>query len=158
MKKNHKSRMARFYEPLTARSLLQSEGGHLQLQMLSVPKLGDSRVRSSRMPGQLRCRSGRQPRLASAFCTCFRLLGPFHRESHQSTAEVARRSATWILRRVYHSLSSDFCQAVGFQTCHDRPVRPVVRLSYKGCVAQFVRQSRWFSTGSTAALCARGPL
>ena len=165
MKKSHKSRMARFYEPLTARSLLQSEGGHLHLQMLlSVPKLvGDSRVRSSRMPGQLRCRSGRQPtRLASAFYTCFRLMGPFHRESHQSTAEVARRSATWILRRVYHGLSSDFYQAVGFQTCHDRPVRPVLRLSYKrpetGRVAQFVRQSRWFSTGCTAALCARGPL
>ena len=135
----------------------------LQQMLLSVPKLvGDSRVGSSRkLPGQLRCR---QPtRLASAFYTCFRLLGPFHRESEQSTAqEVARGYATWILRRVYHGLSSDFCQALGFQTCLDRPVRPVLRLSYKrpktGRVAQFVRQSRWFSTGSTGALCTRGSL
>ena len=145
--------MARFYEQLTARSfLLRRKGGHLRLQqmLLSVPKLvGDSRVGSSRkLPGQLRCR---QPtRLASAFYTCLRLLGPFHRESQQSTAqEVARGYATWILRRVYHGLSSDFCQALGFQTCLDRPVRPILRLSYKrpkpGRVAQFVRQSRWFS-------------
>ena len=61
MKKNRKSRMARFYEQLTARSfLLRRKGGHLRLQqmLLSVPKLvGDSRVGSSRkLPGQLRCR------------------------------------------------------------------------------------------------------
>ena len=155
--------MARFYcEPLTARSFLpRRKGGHFRLQqmLLSVPKLvGDSRVGSSRkLPGQLRCR---QPtHLASAFYTCFRLLGPFHRESEQSIAqEVARGYATWILS----GLSSDFCQALGFQTCLDRPVRPVLRLSHKrpktGRVAQFVRQSRWFSTGSTVASCTRGSL
>ena len=104
--------MARFYEPLTARSFLpRRKGGRLRLRqmLLSVPKLlADSRVGSSRkLPGQLRCR---QPtRLASAFYTRFCLLGsPFHRESQQSTVqEVARRYATWILRRVYHGLSSD---------------------------------------------------
>ena len=126
--------------------------------LLLVPKLvGDSRVGSSRkLPGQLRCR---QPtHLASAFCTCFRLLGPFHRESQQGTAqEVARRYATWILRRVHRGLSSDFCQALGFQTCLDRPVRPVLRLPFwrpkMVHVAQFVRQSRWFSTDSTSGSC-----
>jgi len=141
-------------EPLTAKSFLpRRKGGHLRLQqmLLLVPKLvGDSRVGSSRkLPGQLRCR---QPtHLASAACTCFRLLGPFHRESQQGTAQdVARRYATWILRRVYRGLSSDFCQALGFQTCLERPVRPVLRLLFwrpkMGRVAHFVRQSRWFST------------
>ena len=158
-----KSRMARFYEPLTLKSFFpRRKGGQLRLQMLlSVPKLvGDSRVGSSRkLPGQLRCRQPTHP----AFYTCFGFLGPFHRESQQSTAqEVARRYATWILRRVSHGLSSDFCQALGFQTCLDRPVRPVLRLPFRrpktGRVAQFVRQSRWFSTDSTAASCARGPL
>ena len=163
MNKHRKSRMARFYEPLTAKSFLpRRKGGHLRVQMLlSVPKLvGDSRVRSfPKLPGQLRCRQPTHP----AFYTCFGFLGPFHRESQRGTAqEVARRYATWILRRVSHGLSSDFCQALGFQTCLDRPVRPVLRLPFwrpkTGRVAQFVRQSRWFSTDSTAASCARGPL
>ena len=66
-----------------------------------------------------------------AACTCFRLLGPFHWESQQSTAqEVARNYATWILRRVYHGLSSDFYRALGLQTCRDRPVRPVLKLLF----------------------------
>ena len=63
--------------------------------------------------------------LASAFYTVW----VCWRESQQGTAqEVARRYATWILRRVYHGLSLDFCQALGFQTC--TPVRPVLRLLF----------------------------
>ena len=142
--------MARFYQSLTAKSFLpRRKGGHLRLQQMlpSVPRLvGDSRVGSFRkLPGQLRCR---QPtHLASAF---YKVLVCW-RESQQGTAqEVARRYATWILRRVYHGLSSDFCQALGFQTCLERPVRPVLRLLFwrpkMGRVAHFVRQSRWFST------------
>ena len=147
--------MAPVDEPLTARSLLfRRKCGHLRLQqmLLSVPKVVGS---SRKLPGQLRCR---QPmHLASAACTCFRLLGPFHWESQQSTAqEVARIYATWILRRVYHGLSSDFYRALGLQTCRDRPVRPVLKLLFwrpkTGRVAQFVRQSRW------GASCTRGSL
>ena len=120
-------KMAWFYESLTAKSFLTRRNLRLQQMLPSVPRLvGDSRVGSFRkLPGQLRCR---QPtHLASAFYTvlvCWR-------ESQQGTAkEVARRYATCILRRVYHGLASDFCQALGFQTCLDKPVRPVLRLLF----------------------------
>ena len=149
-------KMAGFYGALTAKSFLpRRKGVHLRLQMLlSVPKLvGDSRVGSSQKLPQLCCR---QPSHLASYL--FSFVGTVHRESQQGTAqEVARRYAAWILRRVYRGSSSDSRPVL-----IGGPVRPVLRLPFwrpkTGRVAQFVRQSRWFSTDSTAASCTRGSL